>query len=181
LKYDRSQIVALSFIILSVGSVVYVSTAALNYLRFYPALSQVQFQTDSISYTSITGSNASALLAQITVRNPTDYSGLILGAVALRIYFYVQSNRSNTLFGNSSILTASQRPLVQLRASSTQHISISVPLSSQEAALLASFNSKYSGQVIADAALRVDIDTFLDSVTGSTSFTRTQDIPLSST
>jgi hypothetical protein len=130
---------------------------------------------------STASSNQSTLEAKVTVRNPTEYSGFLLGSVAVRIYFYIQTNRSLTLFSNSSVLTASQKPGTPLGPSSTQHVSLSISLTSQEASQLVSFNNKYNGQVIADVTLRVDIDTFLDSVTGSNSFTKTQDIPLSST
>lgn len=181
MKYDRNQIVAFSFIVLSAGSAIYVSMATLNYLRFYPALSQVQSQIDTISFTSSSGTSMPTLLAQITVRNPTEYSGLRLGDVALRIIFYVQGNRSLSLFDNiSTVVLGSQRAGVPLGPESTQHVIVSISLDSQHATSLASFNSAHQGQVIAEVGLRVDIDTFLDSVTGSTPFTRIQDIPLSS-
>src|SRR5947199_10312988 len=92
----------LSFVVLSVGSAIYISAAAVNYLLLNPALDQIQneqsFQVDRLSLVQSLGSNMSSLEVQITVRNPSGYSGLRLcGVTVVRLFFYSPTNNTWTV------------------------------------------------------------------------------------
>jgi hypothetical protein len=178
LKYDRNLLIAVLFLILSVGSAIYVTTAAFNYLRLYPALDQLTFQVDKLSFIQRSPTYQSSLTAQIGVSNPVGYSGLGLRSVSVTIFFYVQTNRNVTLFSAPDFLIASQKIGSQLGPDSLFTVSLPVGLSSQEADQLAAFNNAHPGQTMAEVNLRVDIVTFLVSVTGSVVFTGTWDVPL---
>jgi hypothetical protein len=181
LRYDRQQLVAFSFIILSLGSAIYVSTATLNYLRLFPALDQIQFQVDTLSFSGGSGSNQSALTAHVTVTNPSEYSGLRVAHVTVDISFYLQTNSSVTLFASPNDLNARDQQLnVQLGPRASYSPNIPVGLTAQQEAQLVSFNQKYQNDVRAHVSLRVDINTFLESVTGTIPFMQTQDVLLSS-
>jgi hypothetical protein len=181
LRYDRRGLVALSFVLLSVGSAFYVSFAALNYLRLYPALQNVQLQLENLSFLRGPGSNQSSLTAQIAVGNPTDYSGFRLGSVSLTNYFYLRSNTSNTLFTAPNSLSASDSIHSQLGPNSIVSVSLPIQLTLSEESQLSSFNATHYGDVVASVQLRVDILTFLEAATGSVPFTRAQNVTLSST
>lgn len=160
------------FILLSLGSAIYVSTATLNYLRLFPALNQIQFQVDSLSL------NQSAIAAKVRVSNPTDYSGLTIRTLSVVISFFVQTNRNITLFTPPNGITASQQVGASLGPKSIYSLSMPIELTAQNATMLTEFNRQYPSQVTAEVQFRVDIVTFLVSVTGSIPFTQTQDIPL---
>ena len=184
LRHDPRLIISLSFVLLSLGSAIYVSAAALNYLLMYPALSEIggeqSFQVDKLFLAQSPTSNQSSIQVQITVRNPSGYIGLRLDRAALTIYFYAQSNSSNTLFQSpSSSLSASNVIEGQLGPNSADTINIPIPLTPSQASQLVAFENQNSGQVIGTVILRIDIATFLLSVTGTYPYTRIQDIPLS--
>lgn len=165
---------AIVFILLSLGSAIYVSTATLNYLRLFPALNQVQFQVDTLTF------NQSALAAQVRVSNPTDYSGLRIRLLSVILSFFVQTNSSITLFTPPNGITASQQVGATLGPKSVYSFNMPIQLTTQNATMLTNLNRQYPGQVTADVQFRVDIVTFLESVTGSIPFTQTQDILLQS-
>jgi hypothetical protein len=169
--------------LLSVGCAAYISVAAFNYLLLYPAINEIQnqmpFQVDKLSFLPGSGSNQSVLTAQITVSNPSDYSGFRLYAVSVTLFFYDLANRNNTLFGSPNPINGEQMIGAPLGPHSVDSESLVIGLTSQQATQLVSFQSRYPGQVMAEIMLRIDINTFLESVTGSSSFTRTQDISLS--
>lgn len=184
MKFDRGLIIALSFVLLSLGSATYVSLAALNYLRLYPALDEMQnqmpYQVDKLSFVAGANYNESTLTAQISVSNPSDYSGFRLRTVSLSLFLYDQANRSITLFSTPNVLDASQTVQGQLGPHAVDSITLAVPLTSDQARQIVSFDNSYSGNVMGEVNLRIDIVTFLVPVTGSVAFTRIQDVALSS-
>lgn len=152
----------------------------MNYLRLYPALVNIHFQLEKLSFLRGPSSNLSSLTAQISVSNPTDYSGFRLGSVSLTSYFYLRSNTNNTLFTGPNLLRAAETLLSQLGPNSAVSLSLPIGLTAGEASQLSSFNATHYGDVLANVQLRVDILTFLEAATGSVPFTRAQDVPLSS-
>lgn len=179
MKYDRGLLLGFSFVLISVGSAIYVSAATLNYLRLYPALDQVEIQLNTVSFLPGTTSIPPKLTAQVTISNPTDYAGFSLGDAAVRIFFYVQDNSSITLFGEPNTLTGAQSAGGGVGPHSIASVAVPIQLSSQQADILSSFYNSHDGKVMVNVFLTVDVITFLDSVTGHIPFTRTQDVPLS--
>lgn len=177
MNFDRSLIIALSFICLSIGSAIYVSAAAVNYLSLFPALGQLQTSISKLLFTRGPGFNQSTVTAQISVSNPTGYSGLRLAYVSAVISFFVDTNNSITLFASPSELSSTKSSSDQIGPNSVDSVNLPILLGSAQTSQLLSFAGKYPGQVIARASLRVDVLTFLVSVTGSVPFTSTQDIP----
>ena len=176
--------VALSFIILSAASAIYVSASELNYLHLFPALNQIQeqqtFGMDKLSFTVAPNPNESSLVAQITVSNPTDYSGLRIDHVSATISFSAPINATTnaTLFNAPDSLQAYQKVGSQLGANSMDSITVPIQLSPEQTSQLVSFNKNHRGQIMANVNLRIDIATFLESVTGTIVYQRTQYVPL---
>ncbi len=171
--------VAFSFFLLGIGSTVYVSAAALNYLGFYPALDQVQAKVASLTLAQSSSINQSNLIVLVKVSNPTGYSGLRIGDISVTLSLYVETNKSNTLFVAPDELFAKQIIQDQLRPNSIYSASIPIELSPQQTAEITSFSSQYKGEVMAVVVFTVDIVTFLQSVTGPSQYTQTQYVTLS--
>jgi hypothetical protein len=181
MRYDRTRLVAFSFMVICIGAAIYVSTASLNYLRLYPALNQLQdnIRIDRVSFGQGQASSQSLVTCHITVDNPSDYSGFRIGKVYVVISFYVDSNRNMSLFTTLTAPNASIPSAGSLGPKSVVSLTIPIALTPDQSSRLASFNAQYSGHVMAEVSYRVDVNTFLVSVTGSSVYTGTQDTPLS--
>jgi hypothetical protein len=177
-NYDRDRIVAYTFLLLSIASAVYISVASQNYLSLYPALDQIQSQVDKISFSQNSNTSESTLATFVSVKNPTGYSGLRIGKISVGVFLYVATNRSIMLFSVPNDLMVSQQILAQLQPNSVYSASISIGLTSQQANQTVSFIGQHMRNIVAEVTFTVDILTFLESVTGSVPYTRTQDIPL---
>src|SRR4029077_1172728 len=125
--YDRVKVVALSFVLMSTGSAIYVSASALNYLRLFPALDQIQFEVDKMSFNQIN------IAAQVSVGNPTEYSGLQIRVLTVTVSFFIQTDRNITLFSTPNELVGTERVSAPLGPDSVYSTSLPVLLSSQQA------------------------------------------------
>lgn len=180
-RYDRNQLVSFSFMVICIGAAIYVSAASLNYLRLYPALNQLQdnVRIDSVSFGQGQASSQPVVTCRITVGNPSDYSGFRIGKVYVVIAFYVDSNRNMSIFTTQGAPNASIPSAGSLGPRSVVSLTIPIGLTPDQSSRLASFNAQYSGHLMAEVSYRVDVNTFLVSVTGSSVYTGTQDTPLS--
>jgi hypothetical protein len=181
--FDRRTVLVLSFVLLSLGSAIYVSVAAVNYLLLYPALDQIgaeqSYQVSHLSLIQSQPSNRSSLIVGTVVSNPTGYYGLSLSSVAVTLYFSAQSDPNSTIFQTTSgELSASETVNSLLGPSSTDSVSLQVPLTSNQTSTLISFYNQFNGRIVGNINLRVDIATFLLSVTGTDAYTRTQQVSL---
>jgi hypothetical protein len=185
LIYDRRSILIISFVILSLGSAIYVSIAAYNNLLLFRALDQIDaeqsYHVDKLSLLQSTIEGQSSLEVQASVDNPTAYSGLRLSGVAVTtIYFYAQSNSSITLFEPpTNSPNASETIGIPLGPDSTDSFAINIPITQGQTSQLLTFYNSYQGQAIGRVDLTVYIATYMESVTGLDVYTRTQDISLS--
>ncbi len=164
--------------VLSVGSAVYTSVAAVNYLSFYPALSEIQTQLDSFSINTDSSMQRSTLDTHVTVSNPSNYNGFRLADETVTVSFYVKSNTTITLFEGYRSLSGSNFVGGSLPPRSMVTANVLVHLNNENSTSLSAFRTMYPGQVVARILLRVEIITFLDSVTGRVPITTTQDISI---
>jgi hypothetical protein len=162
MRWDREKLLPVSFVILSLGSAVYLSSITLNYLNYYPALGQLTAQVDSVSV--VQASNSSRVSSQISISNPSDYSGFRIGEAEVSMFFRAM-NSSDTLF-LSSLANYVQPVGGQLATRSTVSATIQVQLSPSEASSFESFDTTYSGRVFANVTLTVSVITFLDPLVG---------------
>jgi len=180
MEYDRATIVTLVFTAICIGSAIYVSWAAVNYLSLYPALGQIEqvtpYQVDNATF--VQSPRGSTIAIDVTVTNPTTYSGLGLARVSLTLYFFNDTNSSDTIFYNPISLNASQPVGAPLGPNSADTVKLQVQLSPAQTSQLIDFNNTHQGQIMASVMLRVDLSTFLEPVTGTVIYTRTQDVPL---
>src|SRR5207245_6411803 len=93
LHFPRPQIVSVAFIILSICSALYISLAGLNYLRFFPALAQVDSRVVNVIF--VNGSNAVSLSSLFTVDNPTEYSGFRIQDITSASTLSIQMQRAS--------------------------------------------------------------------------------------
>lgn len=176
LRRDRGFLIAATFILLSVGSGVYLTVVTLNYLNYYPALGQIHLRAESVS--AVPGSNSSKIDTRVSVENPTDYLGLRLGDAVVTLSFHANDTNA-TIFGGVH-LVQTENVGVQLNPHSTVSRDLVVQLNAEDASTFDSFIRSYTGRVIATVILTVQLITFLNTVTGRDSYTITQDLPLSS-
>lgn len=164
----RNSVLPIAFLLLSVGSVSYIVTSAINYDKFYPALDQVETNT---SVSSITlrqdplSPSGETLDVRATVSNPSDYSGLTIQSFDISVYFVHPSSQGNsTLF---AFLPLANRVLGgPINPRSQTPVDLLLPLTSQNATDLKNFSAQYPGQVIARIQLILLVSTFLVSVLG---------------
>jgi len=179
LPYSRRTIVALSFLILSLGSAIYLSIATWNYLLLYPALGNIEndqsYQVDKLMLNQPVN-NVSTLGVQISVRNPSQYSGFRVYSIQLTIPFYDQSTNSSVFPPLSSVPGVDEITQTPLGPGATDTFIITIRLSSDQTSEL--FLDSSNSLIIGNVFLRIDIGTFLDSVFGTQTYTRTQPISL---
>jgi len=181
MRYDREQIVAFSFVLLSIGSAVYISAASLNYLGLYPALAEVQVQLTKVTFLQNPNNiSQSTLNTYVNVSNPARYSGLRIGRISVTIFLYAETDRSITLFGPPNTLIASPTISAPLPSDSVYSAIIPAELTPQLTNQTVSFINDHANGVGVEVTYTVDILTFLESVTGSVIYTDTRDVPLSS-
>jgi hypothetical protein len=162
------------------GSAIYISAASLNYLALYPALGEVQVQLVKVTFQqNPDNTSQSTLTTYVTVNNPSGYSGLRIGRISVTIFFYDQTNRSITLFSPPNTVSMSPTISTQLPSNSVYSATIPAELTSQQTNQTVSFINLHKSNVWVEVTLTVDIETFLESVTGSVPYTETQGIPLS--
>ncbi len=176
MRWDKEKVVAASFILLGVGSAVFLSVSTLNYLNYYPALGKIQLQIDSVSI--VQGSNQSRIDSHVTIVNPTSYAGFRLGNAIVDLYFLI-SGSNVTLFGAGVHPQQAELIGVQLGANSVVSSDVIVQLNPMNASSFASFIASYDGRVIASVRFTVEIITFLITVYGREYYDTTKDLPLS--
>jgi hypothetical protein len=165
LRLDRETIIATSFILLSIGSAVYMTSITLNYLNYYPALAQLSAQIDSTSV--VRGSNSSMIDTRITVSNPSAYSGFKPAEADVSMSLQV-NNSSARLFSGNNQLDTIQTISVQLGPHSSFETDVVTELSPENSASLGQFVSQNQGSVMANVTLTVYMITFLTPVVGRT-------------
>src|SRR5437879_8512756 len=163
MRWNREQLVAVAFILLSVGSAGYLSSITLNYLNYYPALAQLTVKVNSVSI--VQGSNWSTIDSRISISNPSDYSGFSIGDAVLSMFFEA-TNSNDTLYPGGVSTTVVQKVGGQLATHSTVSAVIMTRLSSDQASSLQSFDTTHTGQVLANGTLTVQVITFLDPLVG---------------
>lgn len=162
MRWEREKLVAVSFIIISLGSALYLSSITLNYLNYYPALGKLTARVDRVSI--VQGSNSSGINSQISISNPSDYSGFSLGDAEVSISF--QTTSSNATLFLASLANEVQPIGGKLATHSTVSANITGQLSPAEASSFESFHTTYSGSVLANVTLTVQVITFLDPLVG---------------
>jgi len=175
MRWNREQLVAVAFILLSVGSAGYLSSITLNYLNYYPALAQLTVRVDSVSI--VQGSNWSTIDSRISISNPSDYSGFSLGDAVLSMFFEA-TNSNDTLYPGGASTNVVQTVGGQLATHSTVSAVIVTQLSPEQASSLQSFDTTHSGQVLAKGTLTVQVITFLDPLIGRYSISAMYAVPV---
>jgi hypothetical protein len=174
MKWDRETVIAISFIVLSLGSAVYLSSITLNYLNYYPALGTLTAQITSVSV--VPGMNWSRIDSRITVSNPSGYSGMLVSEAYTFMFF--KNNNGSSLFtdfpprGDQAIAN-------QLKPHSTLPANVVTRLYPNDAGSLQSFDSE-SSAIMANVTLTVLVTTFLAPSVGQYSITVNSVLPLAS-
>jgi hypothetical protein len=166
------------FLILSVASASYIVISALNYVQLFPALDQVQTHTaiSSLSFDQDVASNRSWLDAQVTIANPSGYTGIAIASVRVAVYFvHVTSQGNSTRFQSPPLLgSESGGPLGPQKQAAFDVI---IPLSQQNASSLISFRSQ--PPVVAVTKVAVELATFLDAAGGRIIYLIERELPFS--
>lgn len=179
-RLSTEQLLALGFVFLSIGSAVYITAATINYLSFFPALAQLDAQTNEVNFSAT--STGPALSATVTVRNPSGYSGFTVNYVSVQLYMvHPNATGNQTLWEDTpNPLYWNLQPNQNLAPRSSLVFHMPLTLSPQNLTSLIGFNRSFYGQIYAHVLLTVYILTFLNPVTGRTALVPVQEIPLSS-
>lgn len=175
MKWDRQRAVTLSFIVLSLGSAVYLSVITLNYLNYYPGISQLSAQIDSVSI--VQGSNYSRIDTRITVSNPSDYSGFTV-AEADSLTFLDSQTSSATLFTGTGLIQENLVINKSIGPHSIFDTDVPTNLSPSQAGDLAAFEKSQNGNVMANMTLTIQVFTFLAGPAGPVKVVANSNLPL---
>jgi len=175
MQWDKERVVATSFILLTVGSAVFLSISTLNYLNYYPALGRIYVQIDKVSI--VPGSNQSKIDTHVTIVNPTSYVGFRLGNLIVDLSFGVKDSNA-TIFGGNRLRNETSVG-GQLGANSAVSSDVIVTLNRVNASSFASFVNSYDGRVIASVQSSAEVVTFLVTVYGRQYYMAMLDLPLS--
>lgn len=179
MRHDGELILGLSFLIMSLTSAAYISSASIDYLQLYPALGQVEAQVQVVSIPSGTMSVPFNITVRTTTSNPSDYSGFKLANSMVTIYFYAVSNNNITLFTGGNSVTGDQAVGQPLGPHATITTSIPVLLDKSQSNQLASFYENNNRAVMARILLTSGLITFLNSVVGHYNVMSEQNVTLS--
>jgi hypothetical protein len=177
MNFDRRLLASLLFASLSVGSAGFVASSALNYLGFYPALSQIQAQVSSASL-YVPSNGQPKLFVEVTVSNPTGYNGLAVRDAQVMFSFQVNGYPNITLFQGGP-LVGHESVGMGLGPNSQMVFRVNAQVNPENISSLLALTRSYPGMVMAHANLQVNMITFLESVT-LTSLRDIRDVPLSS-
>ena len=181
MRYLRANIlVPAIFVILSVAAVSYIVLSSLNYVQLFPALDQIQTHThiSNLSVGQDSASNRSWLNAQVMIANPTQYQGISVAEIRVRVYFvHIAPQGNMTLFLNQSLLGATSGGPLGPQEQVT--FNVIILLSQQNATSLTSFRNQYPGKIIAVTTMAVELATFLDPAEGRTIYLVDQELPFS--
>ncbi len=178
--YGRREIIAFAFVILSLVSALYITTSTVNYLHFFASLPKFQNSFGIERLTFVNSSlNQPRLNILVNVTNPSDYSGFELTQIQLAIYFSWAGNNSIMLFRPpENQPNATELFQTSLPPNAVYLVTIVAALSSNQTSYLRLFETKYPNAVFGNISMRIDITTFLNTVTGSNPYYLTQYVPL---
>jgi hypothetical protein len=162
---DRNTLLGLAFVVLSVGSIIYLSVLTANYLAYYPALATITFTASSPKLSHDSTSNQTLLVTGFTVSNPSSYSGLTLRSASTSTYFYDTLNTTDTLLYYNAIV-GDAGTTDSLNARSTLSIIVYARVTPEQLTALNQFLNMHNGHVNATSFLRIDISSFLNPVIG---------------
>lgn len=175
MNWSRERILATCFILLAVGSAIYLSAITLNYLNYYPGLSQLSTQIDAVSV--MQGSNFSRIDTRITISNPSDYSGFTISEADSSTFFDSHTS-SARLFNGTSLLQENLILGNPIPPHSTLNGNIVTNLNPTQAGDLAAYEKSQNGNVMANMTLTVQVSTFLTGPTGRVYISVSGDLPL---
>jgi hypothetical protein len=167
------------FILLSISSSAYIIASTVNYVRFFPALDQVQPQISWISFQRNSLSNQTLIRAHIVVDNPSDYTGIRVFMVDIGVYFIHIMAPDNASLFKESPLVGSRLIDSPLGPRGQIALDITVLVHGDQASSLASFNQSSSGRVIAHTVTTAWLITFLDPVVSRLARTTEKELFLS--
>jgi hypothetical protein len=173
LKPTARNLVSIVFIVLSLGSSVYILASTANYLHFFPALDSIQARVGSAYFNRGT-SGLPYVSANITIDNPSDYQGFNLVRADVRISF---TNSTSSLLQNLP-LQGQQPKTSPLGPHSSISEYIAIIMNTDNATALDSFVRNSASPVRAQVLLTAQIGTFFDPVIGNSQVSQTADLPL---
>jgi len=167
-------IIPYAFIILAATSTAYIVASTINYLGFYPALYQVEANVTMTTFLKSSGS----LLTTLTVKNPSDYSGLRISD-ALLSTFFLPSNSSNPPLFNQTRLTGTGQRFLALPPHTSISLNITTSLTPGQFSSLTDYLRVNSNNITSSCVVQVKLSTFLDKQLGYVDLPiRLQNIPL---
>ncbi|TMI42475.1 hypothetical protein E6H21_00400 [Candidatus Bathyarchaeota archaeon] len=154
-------IIPYAFMILAATSTVYIIASTINYLGFYPALYQVEPNVTMMTFLKSSGS----LLTSLTVKNPSDYSGLRISD-ALLSTFFLPSNSSNPPLFNQTRLTGTGQRFLPLPPHTIISLNITTSLTPEQFSSLTDYLRVNSNKITSSCVVQVKLSTFLDRQLG---------------
>jgi hypothetical protein len=155
------MLIPYAFMILAATSTVYVIASTVNYLGFFPALYQVEPNIIAVSFVKSSGN----LLTSLTVKNPSDYSGLRVSDAVISIFF-LPSNSSNPPLFNQTRLGGTGPRFLPLPPHTTISLNLTTSLTPDQLSSLSNYLRLNSNNIISSCIVQVNLSTFLDKQLG---------------
>ncbi len=162
------------FVLTSFASLTYVAFATLNYVKYYPALSELYVEVSAVSVHPDSSSGNTTVQSSVVVGNPSDYSGFSLYYDQVSLFFF-NPEHNETIFQDHP-LTAILTGLRPLGPRSAIRSDLFVKLTPDQSSAFALFNQTYTGQILVHVRVLVQVSSFLDPVTGRVTFEKSVDI-----
>lgn len=149
----------MAFVLLSATSAIFLVVSTINYLGFFPALSNISSTITSLVF--VNASKGTSIVARVNIENPNDYSGFKIATITLTTYF-TSSSSNNKLFSDAP-LNGYQSYFTPLPARANMSLNATIPIDAQQSTQLSSFYAAYRGRVVGNCTLDLKISTFLDN------------------
>ncbi len=156
----RKRIFVIFYTAIVVSSVLYLTAASINYLQFYPALQSLRADAAGQQIIRDTQNNPAQILLRLSISNPTEYSGLRLEYVGLRLYF---TAGNHSIFQGFQLL-GENSTRAELGPRTSLLLEARFPLMGNQSSILGSFLNTYGATVVSRYNVDIHLFTFLDAL-----------------
>ncbi len=166
-------------------SAVYIGFSVYNYDRFYwttrdQLLGSYAGKVNTVHVLTDPGTGNIVVMVDVSVSNPTAYSGLSVHGFELTFFFSHNGNLSEAVFSNiRDVLLANVALDTPLAPKSSVTATLTIHLDQSQSSLFRDFSAAHPGEISAHTFLMTVINSFLNPVFGRINTTSQQDVPTS--
>lgn len=172
-QFQPRLILSSAFLLLSLGSTVFIVAASLNYVQLIPAFSRLNVGVSRIAFQN----TAETVIAHIYANNSVDYVGMSIITGSLSVYFFSSTNASNALFKGTPV-TDEFNTNTPIAPSAITSWDWTLHLRGNQTSLVNAFFMAQNGNVSAHYFLSLNAVSFLQGLSGPTAFQQEGNVTL---